>query len=235
MYLLDTRKPLQESSTFSLILGSQPIAMKSVKQQSKSGARSFQANKTNGPLNQKEILRAHDLYLCGMSLSKAALRVSSTRQRLHYYFKALGLKTRPLKRTDNIVDYNGKKYTPNGDGYFRKTNGDRELLHRQKWKDLRGPIPEGMEIHHLDEDKANNEIENFVMMSTSDHAKQHGFRNNQYTKKNGFVARKQQICLHCSDEIAPKGQPSYQNARKFCSPRCFYDFRTGKPKKYLGL
>lgn len=36
-------------------------------------------------------------------------------------------------------------------------------------------LPEGMEIHHMDEDKENNHPSNLIMLTTSDHAKLHAW------------------------------------------------------------
>ncbi len=45
--------------------------------------------------------------------------------------------------------------------------------HRWVWINHYGAIPEGMDIHHIDEDKSNNEIENLQMLSRSEHLKLH--------------------------------------------------------------
>lgn len=47
------------------------------------------------------------------------------------------------------------------------------LLHRIVWQTERGPIPEGMDIHHKDHNKANNGIENLELQVEADHARYH--------------------------------------------------------------
>lgn len=45
--------------------------------------------------------------------------------------------------------------------------------HRFVWERHKGPIPDGMHIHHIDGDKSNNEIDNLELMSPSDHLSMH--------------------------------------------------------------
>lgn len=45
--------------------------------------------------------------------------------------------------------------------------------HRKIWEEHNGPIPKGYVIHHIDEDKLNNNIDNLAIMSRSEHAKHH--------------------------------------------------------------
>lgn len=62
-------------------------------------------------------------------------------------------------------------------GYFlctKKTDsGKRERLHVYVWRKERGEIPSGYHIHHLDENKDNNEPGNLVCISGKDHTSFH--------------------------------------------------------------
>ncbi len=40
-----------------------------------------------------------------------------------------------------------------------------KLVHRLVWEAFNGPIPEGKEVNHIDEDKLNNRLENLNLMS----------------------------------------------------------------------
>ncbi len=53
----------------------------------------------------------------------------------------------------------------------RKPNGRRQsvTVHRLLWEETYGDIPEGMIIHHKNEDKKDNRIENLQMVSKSQH------------------------------------------------------------------
>lgn len=61
------------------------------------------------------------------------------------------------------------------DGYYQISSGIHQgkLLHRLIYEENFGPIPEGFHIHHLDNDKNNNALENLVLISKSNHHKLH--------------------------------------------------------------
>lgn len=67
--------------------------------------------------------------------------------------------------------YFGKKFYQQKGGYW--ANMMPIHAHRWVWINHFGAIPKGMDIHHKDGDKSNNEIENLEMLSRSDHLKQH--------------------------------------------------------------
>lgn len=60
--------------------------------------------------------------------------------------------------------------------YYRAWNAERgrpEYLHRRIWASTHGPIPEGFEVHHKDENRENNNIENLEALTVSDHRREH--------------------------------------------------------------
>lgn len=63
----------------------------------------------------------------------------------------------------------GKTYYRCGSYFQRK--GVR--LHREVWKAAHGDIPEGYEVHHIDADRANNQLENLVLMEGGEHNSMH--------------------------------------------------------------
>jgi hypothetical protein len=67
--------------------------------------------------------------------------------------------------------YFGKKFYKQKNGYW--ANMMPIHAHRWVWINHNSAIPKGMDIHHKDGDKDNNEIENLEMLSRSDHLKQH--------------------------------------------------------------
>lgn len=84
------------------------------------------------------------------------------------------------KKTKNpSQEFNGVVFYRKPEGYFKsdyKRDGGK-LLHREVWIYHNGEIPQGYHIHHIDEDKANNSIENLQLISASDHSKEHGKTN----------------------------------------------------------
>lgn len=46
-------------------------------------------------------------------------------------------------------------------------------LHRLVWETLRGPIPKGMQVHHIDGNKVNNDISNLTLLPIGAHQALH--------------------------------------------------------------
>lgn len=65
----------------------------------------------------------------------------------------------------------------NKGGYYVITSGkegnNMKLLHRLIWEEYYGPIPEGFDVHHKDENTANNDISNLELISHPKHASHH--------------------------------------------------------------
>ena len=65
------------------------------------------------------------------------------------------------------VKSNHLVYSPNG--YLRFSNGG-EFVHRMVYEYFSGKsIPDGYVIHHIDEDKVNNNIDNLILMNDAEH------------------------------------------------------------------
>lgn len=67
-------------------------------------------------------------------------------------------------------EFKGETYYLCGN-YFQHLG---KRLHREVWRHYRGDIPAGCHIHHVDGDRANNNIENLVCMTASEHESKHG-------------------------------------------------------------
>ena len=67
-----------------------------------------------------------------------------------------------------------------------------ELVHRKIYEKYIGKIPEGYQIHHINEDKLDNSLENIVCLSCSEHRKVHmtGEKNPMYGKHLSDEAKK---------------------------------------------
>ena len=87
-------------------------------------------------------------------------------------------------RGDYMIEhqyFNGYKFTKDKKtGYYlssKKINGSRKRLHVYVWEYYNGPVPKGFHIHHIDENKDNNNIENLKLISSSRHSKLHSKEN----------------------------------------------------------
>lgn len=137
--------------------------------------------------------------------------------------------------------FNGRRYTrlPNGTSkshsrYFYCNEWDKEkkryfqhALHRDIWMDTHGPVPKGCDIHHVDEDFDNNNIDNLECITKSDHHKHHGadpeFKRTmqRWHKENGTALRvalqeatqrpKNYTCKRCGTPFVAKSFKA-----KFC-------------------
>lgn len=60
-----------------------------------------------------------------------------------------------------------------------------KFLHRLVWEKYNGEIPKGYQIHHIDENKLNNDISNLSLISPQEHTKHHmtGEKNPNYGKE----------------------------------------------------
>ncbi len=146
---------------------------------------------------EKETLRK--LYEEGqLSIRDIAKKLGCSITPVKYWMKKHGIKSRTLSESgvircekkpqsnpgrkgmpkshksgkDNHQWKGGRSLTNNG--YMRvRINGELVLEHRYVWEKHNGQIPKGYQIHHIDEDKLNNKIENLQLMKNSEHQKLH--------------------------------------------------------------
>ena len=73
----------------------------------------------------------------------------------------------PMKGT---IDRDGYRYFL----FHRKGEPVRRVAEqRLMWEQAYGPIPDGMDVHHRDENKLNNVLENFELIPKSEHQRMH--------------------------------------------------------------
>lgn len=81
-----------------------------------------------------------------------------------------------------IAYYNGERFTRDDrTGYYLSARKVPELnrrirLHKYVWTMERGEIPAGCQIHHKDENKYNNDIDNLECLSEHDHLSYHSMK-----------------------------------------------------------
>lgn len=119
--------------------------------------------------------------------------------------KDLSEQPAPVIIDDDHQSFNGIVYKKNHSGHFAKDT----RIHQAIWAFYYGEIPEGYQIHHIDENKNNNAIKNLQCVTASEHAQIHhrgGCR----------VPKKIFVCDVCGKEFEAQGI----RATKYCSAAC---------------
>ena len=75
--------------------------------------------------------------------------------------------------------FDGRKFTRDETtGYYlcssRSANGVRKRMHVYVWEYYNGLVPKGFQVHHIDENKSNNDISNLELLSITEHLSFHG-------------------------------------------------------------
>lgn len=81
-----------------------------------------------------------------------------------------------------LIEHNGRKFTPGKNGYMRATAGDRAPLHAVIWTEANGPLPAGHVVMFKDNDKRNFALSNLACMPLRDVVKLKATGANGYTK-----------------------------------------------------
>ena len=136
-------------------------------------------------MKNEKYQNAYEMYLDGLSLEQVGKKIGVTRQCLYKAFKRRSLKLRS-PNFQPYQFYDGHKFTLRGHGYYEKTTGNRELMHRYVYEKEKGLIPKGFDIHHRNRDKSDNRIENLELIEHAEHASKYSTGNNQYKKNDTF-------------------------------------------------
>ena len=122
---------------------------------------------------------------------------------------------------------------------------DRDRLHRAIWKASKGPIPDGLDVHHIDENPSNNALENLDLLSRSDHMRHHVAGRTDFKAKYEPRAtacskcgvelvrrtRRKPICIRCQHAAGDKRRTIDRQCKvcnstfqtitgNYCSQRC---------------
>jgi len=93
------------------------------------------------------------------------------------------------------------RYKPRPDGYTRQTRGGvRKLIHVWVWEDHFGPVPKGMQIHHVNGKHSDNKIKNLQLVTPLEHKRLHGgcekFPNGDWLKPCNKCGEKLLVSTH---------------------------------------
>ena len=115
---------------------------------------------------------------------------------------------------DTHHKFNGVIYSKNRGGHYTVNYS----LHRAVWQYYHGEIPIGdYVVHHVDKDKANNDISNLQLLTTAEHGNLH----------NESMRRKPKICPTCGKVFRP-----HKWYTKYCSEHCFREMQQQQKQRY---
>jgi hypothetical protein len=87
------------------------------------------------------------------------------------------------------------------------------ILHREIYKDFHGPLPEGMHVHHKDENPLNNAPDNLEALIGKEHNRLHAIGRSHWRKKSIIT------CKTCG-KACEKSHSNKKREADFCSPLC---------------
>jgi len=127
-----------------------------------------------------------------------------------------------MGRYGEPITYDGVRWNANGrDPYYRNSN--RGLLHRWMWTKEVGDIPDGMQVHHKNHDKRDNQVSNFVLLPPGEHWAEHGAeRGEDWHAKGGRASVAARVwrdftCERCSRPFRSRAAAAVV---RFCSAAC---------------
>lgn len=110
---------------------------------------------------------------------------------------------------DSCVEWGGKRWHRYRAGYYERT--DKSLrpkrtlrLHRAVWEAAHGDVPPGHDIHHKDDDKGNNALDNLSCMPHGAHKAHHLARSPIPRMDWSVVPDIAVACVGCGAELRRK-------------------------------
>ena len=113
------------------------------------------------------------LYQAGQSLAEVAAQFDCSRQSVYDVFRWRDWPIRPKPDARESVDWDGSTWSLRNNGYYGRTTGARDLMHRAVWEKHHAPIPPGWDVHHIDRDRTNNAVANLMCLPKDEHTKLH--------------------------------------------------------------
>lgn len=139
------------------------------------------------------------------------------------------------KISETIQKFDGVSYYRCGPYFQRK--GKR--LHRVVWEAHNGPIPKDCDVHHINGDKADNDIENLQLLPQSEHHREHMSRpeRKEQSRKNLIKAQEAAKAWHGSEEGAEVHSRIARDYWKTVEPRkvtCTYCGKEFQTRRIFG-
>ncbi|OYX83649.1 MAG: hypothetical protein B7Y84_18020 [Azorhizobium sp. 32-67-21] len=125
-----------------------------------------------------------------------------------------------MGRNGSPIAWHGRWYHRMPSGHYRHARG--KLLHREIYEVHKGPILDGMDVHHVDGNPGNNVPDNLEAMSRSDHTVTHA-------PKGIAVLSDVIVCGRC-EVCGERTETNRLEPSRYCSHRCYMQkYRADKP------
>jgi hypothetical protein len=170
-------------------------------------------------------------YKVGNSLAQVTELFGVTRQTVYERLHRRGMHLRSRVLHNPIVEFDGNRYSRVVSGYYagyyRKTLGNREMLHHAVWRKANGgaSIPDGHVVHIHDNNRASIDPDNMELLLKGEDVTE--CRTKQFALKR---------CLACGAIMGRyfglnhRECPAAYEKRKTCNARCSADWKMGKPR-----
>jgi hypothetical protein len=163
------------------------------------------------------------VYREGKSLEDVGDAFGVSRQSVYERFRRQKLELRKRPAPLPFIEFDGHRYTADHHGYFRRTTGDGEALHRAKWMKANGPIARDHEVNFVDGDRMNVELENLICVPRDEA--------NAFRSARGF---KLKACIACGELMGrrftatSREGPAAYAKRKTCNLQCSGEWKLGR-------
>ena len=130
--------------------------------------------------------------------------------------------------SDTIQEFGGERFYLCGK-YFQHKG---KRLHVAVWRHHKGAIPNGCHVHHVDGNRANNQIENLELLESFMHLSQHASEREEYNQRHIKDMRELASEWHGSDAgrawHSEHAKESWENKRynKYTCSECGKEFET---------
>ena len=169
--------------------------------------------------NNLKAIEMYQYYKTGLSLDDVGKIYGISRQSVYASFKCRNFELRK-KKTLPFIIVDGLKFTIRYDGYYYCTTNDNLSLHRLIWEKENGIVPNGYQLHHIDENKLNNDLSNLQLVTIAEHTKIHSER------YKGAPNNKKVICKNTGEIYHSIADAERKNG--FKKGQLAYSLRVGK-------